>query len=544
MMQTRIAESRRAHSARTPLFNSLRRLFGLARLANQRQGAPADELVEMPIRPALNRREFLRRTAVAAATVSAGSWLTSCAAPKTGPHAPRIVIVGAGIAGLNAAYKLRKRGWRATLYEADKRTGGRMRSARDVLNPGHTTELGAEFVDSNHKEMFALAREFGLGWLDMQTAGEEKFIREAYYFDGAHHSERQALEAFALLAKRIEADFKALGEEVSFENAGGGRELDWCSLADYLDRVGARGWMRKLLEVAFVTEFGRECAEQSALNLIFMMGTDLTAGHLELFGESDERWKVVGGNQRIVDELAARLPEQIQLEHRLVAVTARDRGFTLSFDNGGRTAEVVADFVLLTLPFTLLREVDLRVPLPDWKQKAIAELGYGKNAKLMLGMKRRLWREQGHSGNIFSDEAFQLAWDNSRLQPGAAGGVTCYSGGNACDELQHGQPADHAGRMLAALEKPFPGIAAQFNDKVARFHWPTHPFTKSSYACYLPGQWTTIAGAEIKPVGQLFFAGEHCSLDFQGFMNGGAQTGKDVAQSMVKAFGRAHRAGS
>lgn len=542
-MQTQIPKSPRAHSARTPLFKSLRRLFGLARLANERHGAPADELVELPIRPALNRREFLRRTAVAAATVSAGSWLAGCATPKTGPNAPRIAIIGGGIAGLNAAYKLRKRGWRATIYEADQRTGGRMWSAGDVLNPGLMTELGGEFVDSNHAEMFALAREFGLEWLDMQTAGEEKFIREAYYFDGAHHSERQALEALAPLAKQMEADFNKLGEEVTFENDGGGKELDQRSLADYLDGIGAKGWFRKLLEVAFVTEFGRECAEQSALNLLFMISTDLTAGHLELFGESDERWKVVGGNQRIVDELAARLPGQIQLEHRLVAITARDRGFTLTFDHGRRTTDVETDFVLLTLPFTLLREVDLRLALPDWKKKAIAELGYGKNAKLMLGMKRRLWREQGHSGNVFSDEAFQLAWDNSRVQPGTAGGVTCYSGGNACDELQHGQPADHAGRMLAALEKPFPGITAQFNDKVARFHWPTHPFTKSSYACYLLGQWTTIAGAEIKPVGQLFFAGEHCSLDFQGFMNGGAQTGKEAAQNLMKALRRSRRAG-
>ena len=540
-MQTRIPKQPRSYSARTPFFKSLRRLFGLARLANRRHNAPADELIEMPIRPALNRREFLRQTAVAAVAVGSGSWLAGCAAPKSGPNAPRIAIVGGGIAGLNAAYKLRKRGWRATVYEADKRTGGRMRTARDFLNPGLTTELGGEFVDSSHEEMFSLAREFGLEWLDMHTAGEEKFIREAHYFDGAHYSERQALEAFALLTKRMEADLKTLGEEVTFENDGGGKELDQRSLADYLDNIGARGWIRKLLDVAFVTEFGRECAEQSALNLLFMISTDLTAGHLELFGESDERWKVVGGNQRIVDELAARLPDQIQLEHRLVAITARDHGFTLTFDQGGRTADVETDFVLLTVPFTLLREVALRVALPDWKKKAIAELGYGKNAKLMLGMKRRLWREQGHSGNIFSDEAFQLAWDNSRLQPGEAGGITCYSGGNACDGLANGKAADHAGRMLASLEKPFPGITAQFNDQVARFHWPTHPFTKASYACYLPGQWTSIAGAEMKPVGQLFFAGEHCSLDFQGFMNGGAQTGKEAAQSLMKALRRSRR---
>lgn len=542
-MQTQIPKKARSYSARTPLFKSLRRLFGVSRLANQRHGVPADELVEMPVRPALNRREFLRSAAVATAAVGAGSWLSGCATPKTGPNAPRIAIVGGGIAGLNAAYKLRKRGWLATIYEADKRTGGRMRTAKDLLNPGLTTELGGEFVDSGHEEMFTLAQEFRLKWLDMQTAGEEKFIREAYYFGGAHYSERQALEAFAPLAARMEADFKRAGEEINFETEGPAKELDNRSLADYFDDIGARGWFRKLLEVAFVTEFGRECSEQSALNLLTMISTDPSTNQLELFGESDERWKVVGGNQRIVDELATRLPDQVRLEHRLVAVTARDRGFTLTFDEGGRSHDVEADFVLLTLPFSMLREVDLRVPLPDWKRKAIAELGYGKNAKLMLGMKRRLWREQGHSGNIFSDEAFQLAWDNSRLQPGEAGGITCYSGGNACDELKNGNPGDHSGRMVAALEKPFPGISAEFNDQVARFHWPTHSFSKASYACYLPGQWTTIAGAEIKPVGRLFFAGEHCSLDFQGFMNGGAQTGKDAAQDLMKALRHARRAG-
>lgn len=541
-MQTPHSQRPPARAARTPLFRSLQRLFGLARIAHQRGAAPLDELVEMPVRSGCNRREFLLRAAGAAATVGAGSWLAGCASPRTGSNAPRIAIVGGGMAGLNAAYKLRKRGWRATVYEADRRTGGRMRSARDVLNPGLTTELGGEFVDSGHEEMFALAREFHLDWLDMKKSGEEKFIREAFFFEGRHHSERQALEAFAPLAKRIEADLQAVGKEVTFEHEGGGRKFDHTTLADYLDGLGASGWLRKLLDVAFVTEFGRESGEQSALNMLFMISTELSTDGIQLLGASDERWKVVGGNQRIVDELAARLADQIEREHRLVALKSRDRGFALTFDRGGRSAEVETDFVLLTLPFTMLREVDLRVDLPAWKRRAIAELGYGRNAKLMLGFRRRLWREQGYSGNIFSDEAFQLAWDNSRLQRGEAGGVTCYSGGNACDALRAGQPADHAGPMLAALEKPFPGITAQFNERVARFHWPTHPFTKASYACYLPGQWTSIAGAEIRPVGQLYFAGEHCSLDYQGFMNGAAQTGKEAAENLIQALRRARPA--
>jgi len=523
-------------SARTPSFKSLRRLFGVAKIANENGNLPADELIEMPARSQINRREFLKLAGTAAIAVGAGAWVTGCATPKTGPNAPRIVIVGGGIAGLNAAYQLRKRGWLASVYEASKRTGGRIYTAHDLLDPGLATELGGEFIDSNHQEMFALAREFGLDWLGVDSLSERKLAREAYYFDGAHHSETEVVNAFRPLAGRIKADFDKLAEVVNFEHEGGAGELDRTSLADYLDHIGATGWMRKLLDVAYLTEYGLECGEQSALNLLFMISTDPSAGKMELFGESDERYKIRGGNQRIVDELASRLANQIQLEQRLTAITQHDHGYTLTFDQAGRTTDVDADFVILTLPFTMLRAVDLRVELPDWKKKAIAGLGYGMNAKLMLGMKKRLWREQGHSGNIFSDEAFQLAWDNSRLQGGETGGMTCFIGGHASDELGKGTPQTQAARMLAALEKPFPGLSAQFNGRAERFHWPTHPFTRASYACYRPGQWTTIAGAEGRAVGSLFFAGEHCSLDFQGFMNGGAETGGQAAGAVVKAL--------
>ena len=526
----------RPYSARTPLFKSLRRLFGLARLSNEVVAPPADELLEMPVRASFNRREFLKAAGAAAVVVGAGSVFSGCAAPKTGPNAPRIAIVGGGIAGLNAAYKLKKQGRIAEIYEASKRSGGRMFTAKNLLNPGLTTELGGEFVDSNHKEMFALAKEFGLEWLDMQAPGEEKVIAETFYFGGTHQTEAQAIDAFRPLAERIKADYDKLGEVVDFENDGGGKELDNTSLADYFDKIGATGWIRSLLNVAFLTEFGLECGEQSSLNMMFMISTDLSAGKIELFGESDERYKVVGGNQRIVDELASRVDGQINLDHKLVALKSRNQGFTLVFNSGGRTEEVNADIVILTLPFTMLREVDVQVGLPDWKKKAIAELGYGRNAKLMLGTATRFWRTQGYSGNIFSDEAFQLAWDNSRLQGGTGGGITCFTGGRASDDLKNGTVADHAKRMVAALEKPYPGMTTQFNGKSDMFYWPTHPFTKASYACYKPGQWTTIAGAEIKPVGNLFFAGEHCSSDFQGFMNGGAETGKQAALDVRKAL--------
>jgi len=489
----------------------------------------------MPIRPAVSRRNFLKTSALAAAAVGSGSWLTGCSTPNPRHNTPRIAIVGGGIAGLNAAYKLRKRGLAADIYEASRRTGGRMYSATGLLNPGITTELGGEFVDSNHAEMFALAREFDLKWLDVQGRGEESLNAEAFYFGNTHYTAAQVVEAFRPVATLIAEDFDRMEDVVDFEHEGGARELDRTSLADYFDRIGARGWLRQLLDVAFVTEYGLEANEQSALNMIFMISTDLSAGRVELFGDSDERFKVIGGNQRIVDELARRVQDRIQLEQRLVAVESRGGGYRLVFDQDGTTREVDADIVLLTLPFTMLRQVELKVELPEWKRRAIHELGYGMNAKLMMGTNSRVWRTRGESGNVFSDEPFQLAWDSSRRQPGTVGSLSCYSGGKATDELGRGTAVDQAKRMLPSLDKVFPGVAAQFNGRVERFHWPTHPFTRASYACYRPGQWTTLGNSEGRAVGNLFFAGEHCSYDYQGFMNGGAETGKAAALAIAKA---------
>lgn len=311
------------------------------------------------------------------------------------------------------------------------------------------------------------------------------------------------------------------------------------SIASYLENIGATGWIRDLLNVAYVTEYGLDTDQQSALNLIFLISTDLSKNKFAVFGDSDERYKIKGGNQQVTAALTHRLRGQLHLRHRFEALTKKKNGFVLTFHTpSGAVRDVRADMVIMTLPFTLLRKVDMRVDLPKYKKKAIAELGYGTNAKVLVGMKQRVWRTQGYQGDIFTDEAFQLAWDNSQLQPGTAGGLTLYSGGRAGIEVGKATPLQQADRLMAGFEKAFPGANALRNGKVERFHWPSFPYSKASYACYKPGQWTTIAGAEFKPVGKLFFAGEHCSYDFQGYMNGGAETGRRAAEGVLEALGR------
>jgi monoamine oxidase len=369
--------------------------------------------------------------------------------------------------------------------------------------------------------------------MDMEAPGEVS-LKDAYFFGGRHYTEAQIVQAFRPIARRIAADLDGLDERIDYQHPGGATALDRMSLSEYLQRVGATGWLGALLEVGYVTEFGLDADEQSALNFITLIGTDLSEG-FSIVGESDERYKVRGGNQQIVSNLAARLDGQIELGHALAAVRSRDRGYTLTFDRrGAGPLDVAADVVILALPFSLLREVALGVVLPAFKLRAIRELGYGTNAKLMYGLLERPWRARGYSGAAYSDTGFQLCWDNSRGQPGPLGGITLFSGGRPGVEVGEGTLEDQTTRLMPGVDRVFPGAVGARTGKGARWHWPTYPFTRGSYACYKPGQWTGLRGAEARPVANLFFAGEHCSLDYQGFMNGGAETGRLAAGAVLK----------
>lgn len=531
--------------ARSPLFDSLRHALRIAAIAARERPnlPPIDELIDM----SRTRRRFIRDATVATAGLVLGACKGTApqatqtppagtgAPPPASPSSPRIVIVGGGMGGLNTAYKLQKAGLKAKIFEGNDRTGGRMFTATNLLGDGFTTELGGEFIDTNHVEMLALMDEFKLERLDTRSPEADKLKPETYFINGRHYTQGQATRAFVPLAKRILADFDSMGDVVDYKTEGGGTAFDRQSLAQYLDKVGASGWMRELLEVAYVTEYGLDAGEQSALNFVGLIGTgDLkSASELALLGESDERYKVRGGNQRVVDELAKRLEPQIQRRHRLEAIRSKGTGFTLTFQTGSGVVDEDADIVVLAIPFTLLRDVKVQVELPDLKKKAIQELGYGANAKVLVGLNSRPWQKQGYSGATYSDEMFQLAWDNSFLQPATGGGLTMYSGGKRALDAGQGTPEEAAQRLLRGIERAYPGTTAARNGKVARMHWPTFPWTKASYACYKPGQWTTIAGAEGLPVGNLFFAGEHCSYDFQGYMNGAAQSGADTAKAVI-----------
>lgn len=522
---------------RTPLFGFLQRSLALAR-HSLRSGKPSGEVIEeAQERAAWSRRDFLSASASAAAVLA----YSGCAPARLATPSRReesVLIIGAGIAGLTAAYRLKQAGVRARILEAGNRAGGRMFSLRDHFADGQVAELGGELIDTSHAAIRALSRELEIELDDLAT-DDPSLARDTWYFGGARRSEREVVEAFRPIAAKLEQDLATLtGDDVTYREPNGGQKLDAMTLDEWLERAGARGWVRDLLDVGYTTEYGLEVGRQSALNLLLMI--DPNPDPFRIYGESDERFHVRGGNDRIVSALAARLEGQIETGAALEAVRERpDGSFACGVRRGTASTEIAADRVLLAIPFTLLRSVRMDVPLPPAKARAIAEMGYGTNAKLMAGFSERVWRTRhGSNGSVLTDLSFQLSWETSRLQSGSSGILTNFTGGDHGVELGRGSAPEQAALLVSDLERIFPDAAARrAGMKEARFHWPSHPWTKGSYACYLPGQWTGFRGAEGERVRRLHFAGEHCSLEAQGFMEGGCETGEATAREILTELG-------
>ena len=506
-------------NGRSPLFSHLRRAFQAARRENARRAGTDPQ--------GTTRRRFL--------TGAAGGLIATYASrARAANQEVSIAVVGAGIAGLNATYLLAQAGFNVALYEGSDHIGGRIQTNTGAVAAGVYTELGGEFIDSDHDDMLALAQLFGFGLIDTEAPSEDG-LQVAYFAQGRLWSEEEVIAAFQPLAAIVDNDSSQLSDTITFDSHSSfDVRLDRTNLREYLQRNVKVGWLYDILEAAYVNEFGLNLGDQSSLNFVLTIGTDTSSG-FEIYGSSDQRYKVQGGNHQIVAALADQVSNRISLGFQLTALDQKRKGpyvLTFSTAHGGQST-VQADFVVLCLPFTILRNIDVRVPLPAIKRRAIQQLGYGVNAKLILGLKTRAWRAEGFDGDSYADQPYQSGWDSSREQPSSFGAYTIYPGGSQALALQSGSAQQQAERLIPGLNKVFPGVRQEWLGTALRAYWPSNPFIRASYAAYTPGQWTSIRGAEGLTVGNLYFAGEHTSLDWQGFMNGGAESGRFAAQALI-----------
>jgi monoamine oxidase len=536
---------------------AIRRAQAVSRLARQ-AGCGLDEAEEQLAQP-VTRRAFLGAAgAVAGAGALAGT--ARRPAPGHGSRAtPRVIIAGSGIAGLGCAYRLWARyGIRAEVHEYGSVPGGRIRTLRGYFADGQIAEEHAEFINPEHTATLALARSFGLRLdnTDAYPPGTHPG-RETMRFHGRPWPQAALNRDWHEWGWRLfhhAATVTAPWPQLHNASTAGGRRFDHMSVTEWVDRYipgGTASSFGALCIAATLDEYGGPAEEMSALNLVYLLGLDASTasgaqphGAPQLAG-ADEKWHIHGGNDQLITGLLDRLPRGVlQLGERLVAIRlSAGGGYRCSFECGGTTRDVPADHVVLAIPFTLLRSVDLsRAPIAALHRRAISQEPLGSNSKFFLQFSRRVWNADGRTGNCFDDGVVQGGWDATSYQPGRAGILAALPGGeNALNwgrryglAASSGQPPPSMiGAYLRGFGTLFPHVPAAFNGR-AYFVWsPGDPHILGAYSYLAAGQYTAFNGIQGAREGNLHFAGEQTSLNFPGYIEGALRSGYRCADEVA-----------
>ena len=538
--------------ARTP------RMAALVRMACQHQaaedlGVPPEDLAEARNRRGISRRDFLVTTGAATMLTVLGPGSIARAG-----SAPRIAVVGGGIAGLTAALTLQDAGYGSTIYEASGRLGGRMHSNTTFWQNGQTSEWCGELIDTGHKLILHLAQRFNLNVVDMIQA-QPSGSQDTYYVHGQYYTYAQATSDFKPVHNTLQSQIQQAPFPTLYNSS--------TSFGQYLDSISVYQWIEQyvpgghasnlgaLLDSAYNQEYGLDTTVQSSLNLVYLLGYQASPGQFSVYGVSDERYHIFGGNEQLPDAIAAQLTSGspacgIAMNTGMTGIASNSDGSsTLTLSSGSHSFQKTYDRVILALPFSVLRTLDYsQAGFDGRKQTAITQLGYGTNTKLNLQFNTRFWNGTGawpgvSDGNIYSDLPFENAWDATRAQPGSTGIIVLFTGGSNGASVKLPTPyattpgaSSVAKQFLSQLETVWPGATAQWNG-LATVSTPwSDPNLLGSYSCWKVGQYTSFSGYEGMRQGKIHFAGEHCSINFQGYMEGGAEEGQRAANEILSDY--------
>jgi monoamine oxidase len=476
------------------------------------------EPAEPPAR--VRRRELLAVGAVGAAALYLG---LSRRISARRSYRGRVIVVGAGLAGLSAAWELERRGWQTVVLEARQRIGGRCHTLRGFAG-GQVAEAGGEYIDTTHRQMRRFATRFGLRLDDVRHS--ESRYEDAAYVGGrletfgqfAGSETRGEIERFYEQAWRLARPLDPA------DPAAAGAAYDRRTVADFIDGLGIEGRPREVLDREIRDDYAIEPEKLSLL--FFLIETKVTWNTPD---SGVEAFRVHGGNDQIAAGFARRLEQPPHLGARVTRV--RSTASWVSVSAGGE--EFHGDQVILAAALPGLRGVRFEPALPAALAGAIRELQYGPIVKTPLQYGRRFWHRHGWSGETFTDLPVSTTWEATDRQPGRRGILMTYSSGDAGLAAAAAPEGERIGATAAELNRIYPGSAALLG-RTASIPWPNSPLNGGAYSAFAPGQVSDFWTALRRPHDRIHLAGEHTAT-FCGYMEGALESGLRAARRIDAA---------
>ena len=432
-----------------------------------------------------------------------------------------VLVAGAGLAGLAAARDLSALGADVTVIDARDRVGGRVWTIRDGFGDGQHAEAGGDMIDEAQHEIRDLCKEVGLklvrilrggfGYVRTDASGKPRILsRDASRgWDRLARCLADAIRPYRLAEQRWDTPIAT--------------DLARRSVAQWLDEVDADEELRTTTRGMR----GFFLADPEALSLIALI--DQFAGEDRL--APWKTYRIEGGNDRLAAALASQLGDRLRLNTELVAISQRGQGVRATVKHGHAAAPIACDYLVLTLPATTMRRVPITPALPTPQHDAIARLQYGPATKTLVQFSQRFWRIQGRPKAFGSALPFGAVWDGNEEQRGRAGILALLAGGGASAASQEIFAHDGAQGFADALD--WMGSKRATLGVCRQVVWEHDPLARGGYAYFDPGFDPALRAWLARPCGRLFFAGEHTSLKWQGYMNGAVESGRRAAAEIA-----------
>ncbi len=477
----------------------------------------------------VDRRTFLQLLSLAAGAL---------AAPRALPQSGReVVVLGAGLAGLTAAWSLKQQGFSVRVFEAQDIPGGRVKTVRAPFRNGGYAEAGAVRIPNNHRYLMKYIRLMGLEskLVPYQDDGKRLWCLDGKRFTTpqgewplAGLKPQEKANPLAMIARYWGPGFAAVGDPTRPEfPTAAALTLDSYRLADFFRKNGAsEAWLK--LFFAYQGAIGR-------VNTLAITALEAAPND----GEHTQTYGLVGGNDQLPKALAAALGERVIYNSPVVRLAQRSDAVTVSVRTREGLQEVRADRCICALPFPLLRQIAIQPAFSELKMKAIAGYELAAISRVYMQTKTRFWRNDplgalGGLDLVGADTPAERIWNTSQLQPDPVMGMLqTYMFDENALAFARIAPDRRASESIRAATKLLPDLAGQVIATYSKV-WAEDPWQKGAFAFLKPKEFAWMWPAARRAEGRVHFAGEHTSA-WGAYQNGALESAERCVEEVLRA---------
>lgn len=481
-----------------------------------------------------SRREFLRLSALFAGyalTQPLNALSIHDDWHKKKGKSQKVLILGAGMAGMSAAIELIKLGHDVTILEGQTRAGGRIRTLREPFSDGLYADMGAARIPENHEWTMKYIKEYNLK-LHPFNPVEGDYIHLMKGERIRYTSQSPAsLENYPvnLTSKELNMGWQGIStaplEELT-ANQGDPKSLEWppqriakydaYSLKEFLEQADYSKDIADLLMIGWETENGMDI---SVLEVIRELSLS--------FGAT--RNKIVGGNDLLPTRMAETLSSFIQYGAKVVAINQSENDVSVNVTRGGQNDTLIADQVICTFPLPAVRKMDFVKTLSKEKQKAINELTYWDLSRTVMQVSDRYWRKENLNGFAATDQPMEI-WDPNYESDAKRGLIAAYIKNDDSQLMAKWTEQQRFDFALNHVNKAFPGLMNHLEGNYTKC-WKEDPWALGAHSIGTRNQMTTLLPHLMKSEGRIHFAGEHASA-YHGWIQGAIESGNRVAKEI------------